>query len=77
VYGDGREEGDVLNEPEHANVSCTFHYLALEQKQRRKGQDTLRRLVVTDSFAEPIMMAIHVLITKKRNQGNYSLEFLK
>jgi hypothetical protein len=36
-----KRDGKVLSEVEHANVSCTFHYLALEQKQREE-KDALR-----------------------------------
>jgi len=39
----------VLNELAHANVSCTFHYLVPEQKQKRKEQDTLNALPFIDS----------------------------
>ena len=35
------KDGKVLNELEHANVSCTFHCLVPEQKQKREEQDTL------------------------------------
>jgi len=59
----------VLNEAEHANVSCTFHYPVAEQKQTHGcggGGDPLSYGYLFSS--KSIMTAIFALINKKSDQ---------